>query len=150
MKSVPVAIFSVLFYILIRADIIPILIAFFMIMPIIWQNLMNGYDSIDKNLSEVCLAYEFSYKKKLAVLIFPTLVKYFIPALITSVGFAWKAVISSEILVRTTDSIGKIISDLRFNMDTASVFAWTFIALLLSISLEKGTRYLLGRCKIWD
>lgn len=148
MKSVPVAIFSVLFYILIRGDIIPILIAFFMIMPIIWQNLMDGYDSIDKNLYEICLAYEFSFKKRFRILIFPALIKYFIPALITSVGFAWKAVISSEILVRTADSVGRMISDSKYFMDTAVAFAWAFIAIVFSISLEKIAKYLLRRCEV--
>ncbi len=148
MKSVPVAIFSVLFYVFIRGEVIPVLIAFFMIMPMIWQNLLDGYNSIDKNLYEVCQAYEFSPKKRLKVLIFPALIKYFIPALITSVGFAWKAVISSEILVRTVDSVGLMISDSKYQMDTATSFAWTFIAVILSIALEKIVKQLLGRCKI--
>ncbi len=143
MKSVPVAIFSILFYIFIRGDIIPILISFFMIMPMIWQNLMNGYDSIDKNLSEICVSFEFSYFKRLRILIFPTLIRYFIPALITSVGFAWKAVISSEILVRTYDSVGRMISDSKYDMNTALAFGWTILAVGLSIILEKITKGIL-------
>jgi len=148
MKSVPVAIFSILFYVFIRGDVIPVLIAFFMIMPMIWQNLIDGYNSIDKNLYEVCKAYQFSFKKKMKILILPALLKFFIPAVITSVGFAWKAVISSEILVRTVDSVGRMISDSKYQMDTASSFAWTFIAIILSICLEKAIKHLLGRCKI--
>ena len=148
MKSVPVAIFSVLFYVFIRDDVVPVIIAVFMIMPMIWQNVLDGYNSIDENLYEVCEAYEFSFKKRLRILILPTLIKYFIPALITSVGFAWKAVISSEILVRTVDSVGKVISDSKYQMDTPTAYAWTFIAIILSIALEKAVKYLLRRVKI--
>ena len=148
MKSVPVAIFSVLFYVFIRGDIIPLIIASFMIMPMIWQNVLDGYDSIDKSLYEVCQSYEFSFKKRFKILIFPALIKYFIPAVITSVGFAWKAVISSEILVRTVDSVGLMISDSKYQMDTAASFAWTFLAIILSIALEKIIKKLLGRCRV--
>lgn len=147
MKSTPVTVVAVLFYLLLPGDSAPIVVALLMTVPVIWQNLMDGYNAIDKNLWEVCDVFEFSFKKRLKVLILPSLLKYFLPALITSVGLAWKAVISAEILVHTVHSVGEMIYDAKYNLDTPRVFAWTLIVITLSIVLERLTKFLVGRCK---
>lgn len=147
MKSTPVAVIAVLLYSLFSGDAAPVVVALLMIMPVIWQNLMDGYNSIDRNLWELCDAYEFSFKKRLRFLILPALLKYFVPAFITSVGLSWKAVISAEILVHTIDSVGDMIYQSKYQLDTASVFAWTVIIIAMSIALEKLVQILLRRCK---
>ena len=116
-------------------------------MPIIWQNLLDGYSAIDKNLIELADVYEFSYSKRLKLLVFPTLKKYLIPALITASGLAWKAGIAAEIIAYTKNSIGQGINDAKYNMETATVFAWTLVVIVLSIALEKTTKYFLRRVK---
>ena len=147
MKSTPVAVIAVLLYSLFSGNAAPIIVALLMIMPVIWQNLVDGYNSIDKNLWEVCDAYEFSFKKRLKILILPALTKYFVPAFITSVGLSWKAVISAEILVHTIDSVGDMIFESKYRLDTAAVFAWTVIIIVMSMALEKLTKFLLRRFK---
>ena len=32
-----------------------------MVVPIIWQNLLDGFNSIDPQLNEVCIIYQFSF-----------------------------------------------------------------------------------------
>jgi NitT/TauT family transport system permease protein len=146
-KSTPVASFIVLLWVLMSGDALTVFIGFLMVMPIIWQNLLDGYSAIDKNLIEVAEVYEFSYSKKLKLLIFPTLKKYLIPALITASGLAWKAGIAAEIIAYTKNSIGQGINDAKYNMETATVFAWTLVVIVLSIALEKTTKYFLRRVK---
>ena len=116
-------------------------------MPIIWQNTMDAYSSIDKNLLEVTEIFEFSSKKRFKILIFPTLKKLLYPAIITSAGLAWKAEIAAEIIAYTKKSIGQGINDAKYNMDTPTVFAWTLLIILFSILLEFGTKKLLRRFK---
>ena len=48
MKITPIAILYSLLYIKL-GKILPELVAVLMVIPIIWQNLINGYNSIDKN-----------------------------------------------------------------------------------------------------
>lgn len=145
MKSTPVATLIIVLWILLSGDTLPIVIALLMVMPIIWQNLIDGYETIDKNLWEVCDVFEFSLFKKFKYLIFPTLIKYFIPSVITAVGLAWKSEIATEIIAYTNNSIGKFINDANYNFDSASVFAWTIIIIVLSLSLEFGAKKLLRR-----
>lgn len=144
MKITPIAIFYSLLYIKL-GRFLPELVAVLMVIPIIWQNLINGYNSIDKNLSEVCDVYEFSKFKRFKILTFPALFKYFVPALITAVGIAFKAEISMEILLYTVDSIGGAIFDAKQISETATVFAWAVIIVVLGIITEKLSKFLLRR-----
>ena len=144
-KSTPVASFIVVLWVLMSGDALSVFIGFLMVMPIIWQNLLDGFSAIDKNLSEVADIFQFSYAKRFKLLIFPTLRSYLIPAIITASGLAWKAEIAAEIIAYTKNSIGQGINDAKYNMDTASVFAWTIVIIAFSVALEKLTKYFLRR-----
>ena len=146
-KSTPVATFILLLWVLLSGDMLSIFIGFLMVVPIIWQNLLDGYKAIDKELSELCDVYQFSYKKRVKLLILPTLKRFFAPALITSLGLCWKAEIAAEIIAYTKNSIGQGINDAKYLMDTPTVFAWTVVIVVFSLCLEKGTKFLLGRTK---
>lgn len=144
-KSTPVATFIIILWVMMSGDSLAVFIAVLMVMPIIWQNTINGFNSIDRELVEVCHVYEFSFSKKMRILVFPSLKKFLIPAIITSIGLAWKSEIAAEIISYTKNSIGQYINDSKYNFDTSSVFAWTVIIIIMSISLEKITKYFLGR-----
>lgn len=146
-KATPVASFIVLLWVMLSGDALSIFIGFLMVMPIIWQNTMDAYSSIDKNLLEVTEIFEFSSKKRFKILVLPTLKKFLYPAIITSAGLAWKAEIAAEIIAYTKKSIGQGINDAKYNMDTPTVFAWTLLIILFSILLEFGTKKLLRRFK---
>lgn len=142
-KATPVASFIVVLWVMLSGDALSIFIGFLMVMPIIWQNLLDGYSAIDKNLIEVATVYGFSYQKRLKLLILPTLKRFFIPAAITATGLAWKAEIAAEIIAYTKNSIGQGINDAKYNMDTPTVFAWTLIIIVFSIVLENCAKHLL-------
>lgn len=148
-KATPVASFIVILWIKLTGTELAIFIALLMVLPIVWQNVLDGYDSIDKGLSEVCLVYSFSFRKKMKLLILPALLKYFIPGLITATGLAWKAEIAAEIIAYTSNSIGQKINDAKYYLDSPTVFAWTIIVIVLSIVLELIARILMKRCKKW-
>ena len=146
-KAMPVATFILLLWLTLRGSSLTIFIGFIMVMPIIYQNVIFGLDSTDKNLEELCYAYDFSAIKKIRFLIFPTLLSYLAPAIITSVGLAFKSQIAAEIIAYTKNSIGQYIYDANYSLDTSLVFAWAAVIVCFSIGLEAITKYLFGRVK---
>lgn len=146
-KSTPVASFIILLWATLSGYSIPIFIAFIMVVPLIWQNMLDGYSYIDKNLSEICDVFEFPYIKRIKYLILPSLSRYLVPAIITSVGLAWKAEIAAEIISLTDKSIGAYINFAKLDSEIDTVFAWTVIVIIFSLVLEKVTKSLLRRYK---
>ncbi len=146
-KSTPVATFIVILWVMLDGRLLPIIIAVMMVMPIIWHNIIDGFSSISTELSEVCFSYEIPINKKIRLLIFPALLKFFIPAIITASGLAWKAEIAAEIIGYTKHSIGQYINDAKTAFETSEVFAWTIIIIALSIMLEQAMKMLMRRFK---
>ena len=52
-RSTPVASFIVLLWVMLSGDMLTIIVAFLMVMPIVWQNTLDGFASIPKELIEV-------------------------------------------------------------------------------------------------
>ena len=62
-KSTPVASFIVILWVLLDGGTLAVFIAFLMVMPIIWQNLTDGFSAISTELSELCDVFGASYTK---------------------------------------------------------------------------------------
>ena len=145
-KSTPVASIVLILWIIIDGNSnLPSLIAVMMVAPIVWQNLNDGFNSISKQLLEVAKVFEFSKIKSITVVYIPTLFQHFIPAVLSSVGLAWKAGISAEVIAYTKNSIGKSIADAKSYFEGDVLFAWTLVVVLISITLEYAVKFLLRR-----
>ena len=144
MKATPVACIIVLLWIRMNYTEIAVFVVVLMILPIVWQNVYDGFKSIDESLIEVTSVFELTRLQRFRILIIPSILSYLLPAIITSVGLAWKAEVAAEIM--TNSNIGRLIYDFKtVSYDTASIFAWTVIIVSLSIVFEKTTKYFLGR-----
>ena len=144
MKATPVACIIVLLWIRMSYTEIAVFVVILMVLPIVWQNVYDAFKSVDKDLEEVAAIFKLGKLQKIKVLIVPTLLSYLLPAIITSIGLAWKAEIAAEIM--TNSNIGRLIYDFKtVSLDTASIFAWTVIIVVLSILFEKVAKYFLGR-----
>jgi NitT/TauT family transport system permease protein len=147
-KSTPVASVIMVMWVIIGSANLPIAIALLIVTPVVWQNLCDGFSSIDKSLAEVCEIFEFSKMKKIKILILPQLTKYFIPAFLTSIGLAWKSGIAAEIISYTKNSIGKNIFDSKNYFEGDVMFAWTICVVILSLLLENFIKILIKKARI--
>ena len=150
MRSTPIASIIIILYVIIHnANVLTVCIAVLMIAPIIWQNVLDSFDSVPNDLREVCEAFEIKRLARFKILIFPTVLRFLIPAIITSSSLCWKATVSAEIIVLAEKSIGDIITEAKSWSQTAVVFACTIVVITLSIIFEKLSKYLLRRCEQW-
>lgn len=147
LKSTPVASFIMILWFFFSSSIIPIVIAVFMVMPVIWQNTSDGLLAIDPELSEVCEIYSFPLKKRLKLLVLPSVLKFLLPAIISSSGLAWKAGVAAEIITYTRLSLGEQIYNAKLSLDGPFLFASTLAVIILSLVIESLIKFLLGRVK---
>lgn len=144
-KSTPVASIIMILWVLLGEDQLPCAIGVLMVAPIIWQNLINGYDAIDNKMAEVCDVFEFSQIKRFKHLTFPTLIGYFVPAALTSIGLAWKSGIAAEIITYAKNSIGRNIQDAKQFFEGDKMLAWTLVVIFISLVLEKTIAFFIRR-----
>ena len=139
--------FIMILWILLGAESVPVAIAVLMVMPIVWQNCIDGYRSLDPMLSEVTALYRVPFFKRLRIFIIPSLMRYLLPALVSAFGFSWKAGIAAEIIAYTARSIGREISNAKNFFYGAEMYAWTLTVILLSLFFEKIIHLLIERWK---
>ena len=144
-KATPVASFIILMLLFLGPVKIPAFITFLIVLPIVWTNLDAGIQSIDPKLEEVTKMYRFSFKKRLRVLIFPSVKPYFLSACKTAIGLAWKAGVAAEIIAMPPRTIGTMIGEAKLYIMSSEMFAWTLTVVLLSLAIEFGVSYIFSK-----
>ena len=135
-KATPVASFIILALLWLDRSELPVFIAILMLLPIMWTNLMTGLAQTDKKLIEMAKVFRVGRIKTLFGIYVPSVLPYFTSAAKTSLGLAWKAGIAAEVLAVPAKSIGKKLFDSKAYFETADLFAWTAVVILLSLIIE--------------
>lgn len=144
-KSTPVASFVVLTLIFIKSAYLPIFISFLMVLPIVWNNVLEGIRKVDSKLIDLGKIFKFSRSTYFFKIYIPSVFPYFSSAIATGLGFAWKAGIAAEIIANTKFSIGSEIYDSKIYLDTLNLFSWTVVVIIMSLLLEKFISFLFRR-----
>ena len=105
----------------------------------------RGIRETDPRLLEQAGALRFSRLKTVRLVYLPSVRPYFLSAVVTSLGLAWKSGVAAEVLCRPAWAVGTQIVQARDYLETPSLFAWTLVVLLLSLALEKLLSALLNR-----
>ena len=134
-RSVPVTVFVFILYLIIF-DFTSMFITILMAFPIVFSNVYEGIMNIDKDLLEVCQVYKIPVSKKIRSLYLPTVMPYFVSALTSSIGLAWKAGIAAEALCPPDKSMGLNISLAKQNFDNEELFAWALTLVIVNITFE--------------
>ena len=136
-RATPVASFILLVFLWTNRDQVPVIIAALMVLPVVWGNVVRGIRECDPKLLEFARAYRFSRLKTARLVLLPAVKPYFLSALTTSMGLAWKSGVAAEALVWPKLAIGTQIYNTKLYLETADLFAWTVVVILLSLTLEK-------------
>ena len=136
-KATPVASFIILAWLWISSGKLPVFITSLIVIPIIWSNISEGIRSVDRSLVEVARVYKFTAPQKLFKLYIPSVAPFFMAACKSSLGLAWKAGISAEVLTTPQKAIGTELYLSKTYLEMPTLFAWTLVVILLSMIFEK-------------
>lgn len=135
-RSVPVAAFIILAWLWIPNDILPAVIAFLMVLPIIWSSVEQATASTDAKLLEMAKIMGLSPLKTAFHIKFYGILPAFRAAAISGLGFAWKSGVAAEVICNPVGSIGALLSGAKQDIDYPQVFAVTLAIVLLSLLVE--------------
>lgn len=142
-RATPVASFIILAIFWLSTDIVPTFISFLMVVPLVFANLSEGFNNVDKSLIEMAQVYRFDFFKKIRLIYIPSLMPYFVSACSVGLGFAFKSGIAAEVIAQSKNTLGLAIYDAKVYIETVDVFALTAVIIILSILLEKAFMFLI-------
>ena len=137
LRTIPVVSFIIMLLIWVGNQALTVFLAFFIVLPIIYTNMVTGFESVDRQMLEMARVYGLSALAHVFVRV---------PAGVHAVsdeqrqavaGMSWKSGIMAEVLATPKPSIGKEMSTARTFLDTPDLFAWTVVVMVLSAVFEK-------------
>ncbi len=137
LKSVPVASFVILALIWAGSKNLSVLIAFLVVLPIIYVNTIAGLSSTDRKLLEMAQVFSIGRWQKIRFLYWPALLPYLTSACRTALGMSWKSGVAAEVIGVPDNTIGEGLYMSKIYLDTAGLFAWTLVIILASGLFER-------------
>ena len=144
-KATPVASFIILAILWLSVENVPVFTAMLIVLPAVWANTEKGILSVDKNLLQMGKAFGLSGKEIFLRITVPSLRPFFVAALNSAVGMAWKAGIAAEVICQNGISIGSALHDSKIYFETVDTFALTAAVVILSVLLEKTILFITGK-----
>lgn len=143
-KTTPITSFALILLVSVMSGAVPVIVAMIVVIPMIWQTTEEAIKNRDVHLSEMAKIY-LSPWKKLRYVTLPQVLPQFFASASTALGFAWKAVITAEILALPKLGIGRQMQFHKIHVEIPELFAWTLLVILLSVILENALKFALRK-----
>ena len=137
-KATPVASYVILCLVFVSSKNLSALISLFMVLPVVYTNILQGLESVDAKLLEMAGVFRMGVKNRVKYIYISQTVPYFLSAATVSLGLCWKAGIAAEVIGIPRGSIGERLYMAKIHLDMRGLFAWTFVIILMSFAFEKA------------
>lgn len=131
-KTIPNITFIILGLIWLGRSGSVILIVSLVTAPIIYAELLSGFEQIDENLLLNTRTYSNNYYLKFKRIYLPLIYNDMITALRTTLSLGFKVTIMAELLSQIQTGIGRELYYAKINLETADIFGWTIIIIFIS------------------
>ncbi len=150
MKTVPVASFAVLLLIWWGSSGLAAAVCLLVVLPNVYVSMLEGLKSMDVQLLEMAEVFRLPFWSRFFYIYRPQLKPFLWGSLKVSLGMCWKAGVAAEVIGIPAHSIGERLYLSKIYLDTAGVFAWTAVVVLISSLLEKLVLGLAERFFAWE
>lgn len=141
LTSTPTMAIIILALIWLDNEVVPMFVGFIMVFPILYETALNSILNIDENIIQMAKIYKVNKGTILKDLYIPSIF-YSISMVFTSaLGMNMKMVIAGEVLSQPRYAIGSNLQLQKTYLNTAGVFSWIIIILLIS----KLFKYIMGK-----
>lgn len=143
-KTTPITSFALILLVSVVSGMVPVVVAMIVVVPMIWQTTEEAIKNRSMQLSEMAQIY-LAFWKKLRYVTLPQVLPQFFATASTALGFAWKAVITAEILALPKLGIGRQMQFHKIHIEIPELFAWTLLVIIFSVILEYTFKLLLRK-----
>ncbi len=137
MRSVPVASFVIAALIWVPSRRLSILIAFVIVLPVIYAGTLDGIRQIDPKLKEMARVFRMGRWNRFRTIDLPAALPSVASALSVSIGLAWKSGVAAEVIGIPGGSVGEKLYRAKVYLATPDLFAWTLAIVLISAGCAK-------------
>lgn len=149
-KTVPVASFVVLLLIWWGSSFLAVAVCFLVVLPNIYISTLEGLKSTDAGLLQMAKVFRMPLWNSFFYIYRPALKPFLYSSMKISLGMCWKSGVAAEVIGTPDYSIGGALYMSKIYLDTAGVFAWTAVVILMSALFERLVLWLARRFFAWE
>lgn len=136
-RATPIVSIIIVLLVIIGNNKTPAIVTSFILIPIFYESLLMGINSIDQNvLDDVKTISNFSFPVLFRIYI-PLVFTEIITSLLQAFGLGLKSLVMSEFIAQPKNSIGYEILQSKNDLRMEYVFAWTIIIVFLVLVFEQ-------------
>lgn len=135
-KSTPVACVVVVLLIWFGSRNVSAIAVFLMVLPGVYFPVLKGLDQLDPAREELFWLYRAHWGVRLLAHVVPGVLPYLVSASATVLSMSWKAGVAAELIGVPDGSIGERIYQAKLLLETADLFAWTIVVVLIAWAFE--------------
>ena len=143
-KSIPVMAIIIYVILVVKSDWVAVVVCFLMCFPIAYTNILNGLDAMNDEFIELGRTLGLSGSHMVRFIIRPSLDTPIRTALNLIASMSWKVVVASEVLAIPKYSIGYQMLNSKYYLETADLFAYMIVLIVLSLLMERAVAGLSG------
>ena len=147
-KSVPVASFVIIILIFFTAEKLSAIISALMVLPIIYTNTLAGIRAVDPQMDRMARSFCLSPVRRFLYVRLPQIRPYSLSGCSVALGLCWKSGIAAELIGQPMGSVGNHLYLSKIYLETADLFCWTLLVVLISFLFEKAV--VRGFCALFD
>ena len=136
-KSIPVMAIIIYVILVVKSDWVAVVVCFLMCFPIAYTNILNGLEALDKKNIELGASLGLGRGQMIRYILRPSLDPQIKTALSLITAMSWKVVVASEVLAIPKFSIGYQMLNSKYYLETAVLFAYMIVLIVLSLGMEK-------------
>ncbi len=144
-SATPIVSFIILALMWIPSRNLSLFISFLMVLPVIYNNTLQGILNTDKQLLEMAQVFHISLWRQILYIYLPQIMPFFVSGCTVGLGLCWKSGIAAEVIGLPSGSIGERLYEAKIYLSSAELFSWTLVIILISILFEKILLYLLRK-----
>lgn len=144
-KATPVASFIILALFWIRSKNLSILISFLMVLPVVYSAILEGLSNLDRQLGEMAQVFCIPRVRQTRYIWLPQIWPYLMQSCRVGLGICWKSGVAAEVIGLPSGSLGDALYQAKIYLQTADLFAWTFVIVCASALFERCFLWLLRR-----
>lgn len=136
-QAVPVVSFIILCLIWASSKNLSVIISFLMGLPVIYRNVLEGIESIPKELEDMAKVFRVKKIKKIRYIYLSEVFPYIKSGCNIAIGLCWKSGIAAEVIGMPLNTIGENLYQSKIYLNTSDLFAWTIAVVVLSMLFKK-------------
>jgi len=136
-KAVPVVSFIILALVWLDAAQLSLFISALMVFPPVYLNVLAGIGAAGQKLLEMARVFRVPFRRQLKGIYLPAVLPYFRSAVSLALGLCWKAGVAAEVIGLPPETIGEALYNAKLYFETADLFAWTSVIVVISMLVER-------------